>query len=310
MKQRDMEIILGVVVFVALVSLVVGVAWLSSQLNLRVGNYKLHVVFDNIGTLHAGDHVNMHGIQVGKVLKAELHEGSPTAYVAIWGVQGGVPKDSRFWLKSESLLGGYIIDIDLGESPELMPSEAFTSGRMYPGFENLASDAKRLSDRLTDPRSGVLSEANVQRIGSTLASLDSATASLKQVLRATREPLSTLLDSLGGASSEMKGALQEARAAMVDTRPGVRQALHHLSRTTARLDSLTADLGAASGSLKATSENLRDITARIRQGQGTLGKLLTDDRLYGDLRKTLAQVDTILVDLQRDPRRYIKISIF
>ncbi len=310
MKQRDMEVILGIIVFFALASLIVGVAWLSSRLNLRVGDYKLHIVFDDIGTIHAGDHVNTKGIQVGKVLKTGLYEGKPTAYVAIWDPPGGVPKDSRFWLKSESILGGYIVDIDLGEATEITPSESYVSGKMYPGFENLASNAKRLSDRLTDAKEGVLSDENMRRIGSTLASLDSVTASFNQVLSSARKPLQALLDSLGGATSEVSGAMGEARGMMGDTRPDVRQAVRNLSRATARLDSLTVNLNGASTSFKATSENLRDITQKVRNGEGTVGKLLYDEQLYGDLRKTLARVDSIMADLQRDPKRYLKISVF
>lgn len=305
-----MEVILGIVVFVALASVIVGVAWLSSQLNIRVGDYKLHIVFNDIGNLHAGDHVNVKGIQVGKVLRTELYEGRPAAYAAIWGVPEGISKDSRFWLKSESLLGGYMVDIDLGSSPEKFETESYVSGSISVGFESLAPDAKRLSERLIDPKTGMLSDMNLSRIASTLASLDSATASLHQVLADTRKPLNTLLDSLGGAATEVKGAVAETKGMIGENRPDIKQVLHRLAQTSSRLDSLTANLGAASGSLRTASDNLRDITQKIKQGDGTMGKLLNDEQLYRDMRKTLSQVDSILVDVQRNPRRYIHISIF
>ncbi|GEM_PF-1603349 len=306
MRQRDMEVILGVVVFVALVSAILGVVWLSSRLNIRVGDYKLHIVFDDIGTLHAGDHVNVRGIQVGKVLRTGLHLGKPAAYVAIWGApEGGIPKDSKFWLKSESLLGGYILDIELGASLEVFESESYAIGSVSVGFESLAPEAKRLSERLTDPKVGALSDANLRRIESTLASLDSLTAAFHQILTDNRRPLNTLLDSLGGAATEAKGMLGENRT-------DVKQVLRQLAKASSRLDSVTANLGAATGSLRSASDNLRDITQRIRQGDGTVGKLLTDEQLYRDMRRTLSQVDSILVDLKQNPGRYLprKISIF
>lgn len=305
MRQRDMEVILGVVVFVALASVIVGVAWLSSQLNIRVGHYRLHIVFDDIGTLHAGDHVNVRGIQVGKVLRTELHMGKPAAYAAIWAPEGGIPKDSKFWLRSESLLGGYIVDIELGDSPEVFPSEGYAVGSVSVGLESLAPEAKRLSERLADPKVGALSDANLRRIESTLASLDSATAALHLLLADNRRPLNTLLDSLGGAAAEAKGMLGENRS-------DVKQVLRQLAKASSRLDSVTANLGAATASLRSASDNLRGITQRIREGDGTVGKLLTDEQLYRDMRRTLSQVDSILVDLKQNPGRYLpkKISIF
>jgi phospholipid/cholesterol/gamma-HCH transport system substrate-binding protein len=301
-----MEVILGIVVFVALVSVILGVAWLSSRLNIRVGDYKLHIVFDDIGTLHAGDPVNVKGIKVGKVLRTELHLGKPSAYVAIWDApEGGIPRDSQFWLKSESLLGGYIVDIALGDSPETIASDEYVSGRTSVGLESLAPEAKRLSERLADPKIGALSDANLHRIESTLASLDSATAAFHQLLTDNQRPLNTLLDSLGGAASEAKGMLGENRT-------DVKQVLRQLAKASSRLDSVTANLGAATGSLRNASDNLRDITQRVRQGDGTVGKLLTDEQLYRDMRRTLSQVDSILVDLKQNPGRYLpkKISIF
>lgn len=305
MRQRDMEVILGVMVFVALVSVILGVVWLSSRLNIRVGDYKLHIVFDDIGTLHAGDHVNVKGIQVGKVLRTGLHLGKPAAYAAIWGVPEGIPKDSKFWLKSESLLGGYILDIELGNGLEVFESESYAIGSVSVGFESLAPEAKRLSERLADPKAGALSDANLRRIASTLASLDSLTAALNQLLSDNRRPLNTLLDSLGGAATEAKGMIGENRS-------DVKQVLRQLARSSSRLDSVTANLGAATGSLRSASDNLRDITQKIRQGDGTVGKLLTDEQLYRDMRRTLSQVDSILVDLKQNPGRYLpkKISIF
>lgn len=301
MKQRDMEVILGIVVFVAFVSVVLGVAWLSSRLNLRVGDYKLHIVFDDIGTLHPGDHVNVRGIQVGKVLKTELYHGKPAAYAAIWGAPEGVPKDSKFWLRSESLLGGYIVDIDLGDSPEAFESEDYVPGMASVGLESLAPEAKRLSERLTDSKAGALSDENLRRMASTLASLDSATAALHLLLAEDRRPLNTLLDSLGRAATEAKGMIGE-------NRPDVKQILSQLAKTSSRLDIVTDNLSAATGSLKSASDNLRDITQKISRGDGTVGKLLNDEQMYKDMRHTLSQVDSILVDLKQHPERYIRIS--
>ncbi len=303
MKHRDMEVILGIVVFVALVSAVLGVAWLSSRLNLRVGDYKLHIVFDDIGTLHAGDHVNVRGIQVGKVLKTEFYQGKPAAYAAIWGVSDGIPTDSRFWLKSESLLGGYLVDIELGSSPEMFGSEDHVLGRVEAGLESLAPDAKRLSERLTNPQTGALSDENLRRLAATLASMDSATASLHVLLAQSQRPLRETLDNLDRTATEAQGMMGE-------NRPDVRQIMGQLAKTTVRLDSVTASLGVATGSLRSASDNLRDITQKIKQGDGTVGKLVNDEQLYKDMRSTLSQMDSLLVDIKRNPKRYLNISVF
>ena len=46
-------------------------------------------------------------------------------------------------------------------------------------------------------------------------------------------------------------------------------------------------------------ENLKSFVADIRAGQGSIGKLITDDAMYENLRKSLATVETATKDLKQ-----------
>ena len=50
---------------------------------------------------------------------------------------------------------------------------------------------------------------------------------------------------------------------------------------------------AAAKSLEASLSNLQAVTARIRAGEGSLGKLLNDDALATSLTSTSSNLDTI-----------------
>jgi len=47
-------------------------------------------------------------------------------------------------------------------------------------------------------------------------------------------------------------------------------------------------------SLNATSANLEGLTGRLNRGEGTAGKLLTDDALYQRMDSLTARLDTVL----------------
>ena len=47
------------------------------------------------------------------------------------------------------------------------------------------------------------------------------------------------------------------------------------------------------------------ILANAKAGQGTLGKLITDDTLYYKLSSASQQLETFLLDLETKPYRYI-----
>jgi phospholipid/cholesterol/gamma-HCH transport system substrate-binding protein len=44
----------------------------------------------------------------------------------------------------------------------------------------------------------------------------------------------------------------------------------------------------------------------LTSGKGTASKMLTDQQLYDQLNKTLTDLNAILADVRRDPKRYTK----
>jgi phospholipid/cholesterol/gamma-HCH transport system substrate-binding protein len=50
--------------------------------------------------------------------------------------------------------------------------------------------------------------------------------------------------------------------------------------------------------------------AKIHSGEGTLGKLVSDDALYLSLTSATESLTAFLDDLQANPSKYINISIF
>jgi phospholipid/cholesterol/gamma-HCH transport system substrate-binding protein len=63
----------------------------------------------------------------------------------------------------------------------------------------------------------------------------------------------------------------------------------NLSRTTAKMDSLFS---------------------KVERGEGSLGLLSTDDKLYREAQQTLTEMKRLLADIQKNPKKYVKVSIF
>ena len=89
-----------------------------------------------------------------------------------------------------------------------------------------------------------------------------------------------------------------------------------------KITNLLDNLSSVSDSLKAAHlkttinnasvaiDQLNATLAQINSGQGTLGKLLKDEKLYNDLDKLALDLDTLLNDVKDHPSRYVKISVF
>jgi phospholipid/cholesterol/gamma-HCH transport system substrate-binding protein len=48
----------------------------------------------------------------------------------------------------------------------------------------------------------------------------------------------------------------------------------------------------------------------LNSGQGTVGKLMTNDTLYQNLSNSLESLNLLLLDLKANPKRYVNFSVF
>jgi phospholipid/cholesterol/gamma-HCH transport system substrate-binding protein len=76
-------------------------------------------------------------------------------------------------------------------------------------------------------------------------------------------------------------------------------------------DSLAAaPLKSTIDQLNKTSVQLASITQKIDKGEGTAGKFINDKELYDNLNKSSLELQMLLKDLQKNPSRYVNISVF
>ncbi|WP_338733985.1 MlaD family protein [Mangrovimonas cancribranchiae] len=62
--------------------------------------------------------------------------------------------------------------------------------------------------------------------------------------------------------------------------------------------------------LDETLNSLNTVLASIDNGEGTLGKLMKDDKLYHNLEVASMQLKDLLQDVKLNPKRYINVSVF
>ena len=59
-----------------------------------------------------------------------------------------------------------------------------------------------------------------------------------------------------------------------------------------------------------TMENLKALSENLNNKNSTLGMLMNDKALYKHLDDAVASLDTLLTDIQRNPKRYVTIKVF
>ncbi|MDE6827015.1 MAG: MCE family protein, partial [Paramuribaculum sp.] len=82
----------------------------------------------------------------------------------------------------------------------------------------------------------------------------------------------------------------------------------------ANLEALSAELNNLP--LNATLDNVNQVTSTLasmlksmESDESTLGLLMHDRRLYENLNATVSSMDSLLIDIKKNPKRYISIKL-
>jgi phospholipid/cholesterol/gamma-HCH transport system substrate-binding protein len=62
--------------------------------------------------------------------------------------------------------------------------------------------------------------------------------------------------------------------------------------------------------LETTTESINSVLAKIKNGEGTLGKLVQDERLYNHMDSLSMNLNLLVKDLRENPQRYVRLSLF
>ena len=96
------------------------------------------------------------------------------------------------------------------------------------------------------------------------------------------------------AATHMSSAVDSAQLAA--SMANLRTASENSARLVANIDS--------------TNSQIRGLLAQAQNGTGTVGKLLSDSLLYTDVRKSVQQLDSLIADIKKNPKKYINLRIF
>ena len=298
MKGRN-EVSVGILITVAVVVLVLGALWLARG-GLNRG-YPLYTRFAWGQNLKQGQPVLLAGVTVGHVADVNLRRNGYLDVMLDIDNQFTVPKGSTASVKPVGIFG----DVAVAITPPIpIPAASYAEGDTLPPGPP-AADIGEIMNR-------------VDTIGQNVAAL---TLALRQqfIEAGTLKEIHRAMASAATLSVQLQGVIAEQNRNMTATMTSFRDAAGHMSRmvdsaqidaTLANLKQTSANAAKLSADLDSTNAQLGRLLALAQTGNGTLGKLLTDTLLYGDIRHSVASLDSLLTDFKANPRKYINLRIF
>jgi phospholipid/cholesterol/gamma-HCH transport system substrate-binding protein len=336
------ELKLGILVVAAIVIAAVFAFMVGGEGGLPWQRYNLKTRFPNVQGLKAGAVVRLAGVEVGQVSDVQFAGSQVEVTMEISkDVQDKITDQSRAMIGSISLLGETSIDLTTAPGGQPLPDWGYIPSQKTPGqiaevAENASTGIVEATELLRDIRRGrgtvgkLFTDEQVYRefaqltaaINTVVANLNQGRGTMGKLLNDDRayQSLQASLDDLSGITRRINAGEGSLGRLLKDE-----EFARSLSSATTSFDKLAGGLERGEGTagkllkdealykrLDSVTVRLDTLLTRLNDGEGTAGLLLRDKKLYENMNGAVSDVRALLVDIKKDPKKFlnVKVSIF
>lgn len=339
MKERSNDFLLGAVILGA-IALIVGVSMFLRETELGGKRNRVTARFGDVGQVQVGNAVVIRGVKSGKVEAIELQDNGWVHVRLSLNVDVQMPRDPVVLLGASSLFGDWQAIVTERQSvpknrevAAALAASAAASGKgdkVLPGAVlpdvaqlttvagGIAGDVASVAERFQV----AFNDSAAREMRSSIHSVAQLSSELARTVRVQSRNLDTVsVDVRAGAAALARASDAFLRTiSRLDTATSanqVRTIVRESERAAGQVREASERLNQLSQSLAKTDANLRSIMLRadsvlikVDKGQGTLGLLINDPRLYQNTDSLLIELRALLADVKKQPKRYFGVKIF
>jgi phospholipid/cholesterol/gamma-HCH transport system substrate-binding protein len=309
MKIKN-ETKVGILAAFAIALLIIGYNFLKGN-SIFSNETTLYAKYTRVDGLSVSKPILINGYQIGRVAKLELQpDGSIIATLSV-NSKYEIPENSVARLEGTDLLGSKAIVMSLGNSKKMAEDGYTLNANVEKGLMEQVQPVQKKAELIIGKMDSILSSVNSILNPNFQKNVDKSFNSIAGTL-ASLETTSKKVDGLVGSES----ARIEAIFKNVE---GITANLNNnnqkISDILTNINTVTDKFAAAN--FKQTLDNannaiadLQSVISGIKDGKGSLGLLLNDNKMYQNLNNASKNLDELMIDLKANPKRYVHFSVF
>ena len=300
------EIRTGIIAIFTIVVLIYGITYLKG-LNILDKNRIFHAKYENIDGLLKGSVISLNGFNVGIVSNISLQSDNSLLVSVKINEAFDVPSNSVLKISNQDLMGTKGISIILGDSDLI----AKNNDTLSADIENsLQDEVNKQILPLKNKAEGLIS------------SVDSLMLIFTSVLNTNaRKNLASSFKNLDETFILMSESMKELNKMVVINEKNISNSIKNFESITGNIsdnnesiENILKKMSSISDSVSSKDigniiKNLNNITNNISTGQGNLGLLNSDDKLYRNIEKTTNDISILVEEIKKDPKKYFNFSV-
>ena len=310
------EFRIGFLFILATAILVWGFSFLKNK-NILYKERVLIAVYKNVNGLNPSNPVYINGVKVGQVDKVYFDPSLDGDIIVelVFTDKFPVPRHSTAKIFSEDLMGSKAVEILLGPGREY----AVNGDTLLTDVETSLKDAVnqqilplklKAEDLLSSIDTMVVAVQGIFNKGA-LADLNASIKSIRQTMKnleSTTQNLDTLVLMQSGRLSSILYNIDMITRNLNNNSSEINRVLGNLATLSDTL--AKANISGVIQNIDKTFSNLAQVMEKVDKGEGTLGLLINDDKLYNDLNKAVLELNNLVEDIRLNPKRYVRVSVF
>jgi phospholipid/cholesterol/gamma-HCH transport system substrate-binding protein len=294
----------GVAVFVAVIIFVGGIILLRG-IDLRSKQYALTVLYRNVNGLKPGDVVSVAGLVVGHVGTMSFAGRDIRVDLSIL-TKIRLPRDSKAVIKSETIMGGKYIEISPGVDSLMLRNGDSLSGTYEADLSELTSTLAPISSNVL----GILENVNTtfdeptrKKVQEIVINLEQTASQLEAFVRSSGPRTDSAMANVSSSARDLSEFARTLDTIAVSQKGNIKEGIGSFRETAANLSRVSAKL-------ENTADLLNALLLKMNNGEGTLGKLSKEEKLYNHIDSLSVNLNRLIVDIRENPKRYVHVTVF
>lgn len=242
------------------------------------------------------------GISVGVDIDRNMKIPEGTTAEIISDLMGNVQVNlvlgkSTKWLAENGVINGSINNGAMGEVKNMVPSIQ----KMLPKLDSILANVNSV---LADPSV----KSSIHNVDKITADLTTSTKQLNILLAQMNSTLPAMSSKAGNLMDNTNSLMANANSGITEARSALKGADGLMANINSKVNAL--DIATTMAKLNTALDNVNTLTATLNSNKGSMGLLMNDPTLYNNLSNTLANMDSLMVNLKAHPKRYVHFSLF
>ena len=273
-------------------------------INLFEKTRTFKVVYSKVDGLASSNPVTLNGYTIGKVQKINFNPNNTKELIVDIVIENDVQfsKSSKAELYETGLIGGKAIAIIPDYDNNIMANSGdYLVGTVKPGLTDLVNQIM--------PQIQLQLEEVMQNAKVVLSNINTLfDEETKESLKSSIDQFSSLTNSLSETSENINNLIKDNSTSISST-------VDNLNKTSIKMNEISTSISEVNlnlilTNLDSTVSNLNNLTNQMSKGEGTMGRLIYDAKLFENLDNATKNLEVLIEDIKSNPKRYVHFSIF